>query len=132
MERRPEHAILIFTLLGFWICPVALFAGPKSPSLKDNGTNDPKPQSRDGQSSPGVLTNDDIIKLVQAKLPDSVVIAKIKSSSCDFVTSTDALIKLKQAGASEPVLQAILDAAAQSNPPVSIENPSTVSSGQEK
>ncbi len=155
MERRTKHAILIFTLLAFWICPAALFAGPKSPSLKeqletqyelanivpesnsqfltiDNGTNDPKPQSRDGQSSSAVLTNDDVIKLIQAKLPDSVVIAKIKSSSCDFVTSTDALIKLKQAGASEPVLQAILDAAAQSNPPVSIENPSTVSSGQEK
>src|SRR6266851_3863046 len=98
----------------------------------DNGTNETQRQAHGSQSSPGVLTNDDIIKLVQAKLPDSVVIAKIKSSSCDFVTGTDALIKLKQAGASESVLQAILDAAAQSNPPVSIENPSTVSSGQEK
>jgi len=76
----------------------------------DNGTNETQRQAHGSQSSPGVLTNDDIIKLVQAKLPDSVVIAKIKSSSCDFVTGTDALIKLKQAGASESVLQTILDA----------------------
>jgi hypothetical protein len=72
--------------------------------------SDPQPQFRDGQNSPAVLTNDDIIKLAHAKLPDSVVLAKIKSSKSEFDTSTEALIKLKQAGASEPVLQAILDA----------------------
>jgi tetratricopeptide (TPR) repeat protein len=82
----------------------------------DSGINNPQPPVRVGPSLPGCLTNDDIIKLVQAKLPDSIVLAKIKSSSCDFDTSTDALIKLKGAGASDPVLQAILDAGAQSNP----------------
>jgi hypothetical protein len=42
-------------------------------------------------------------------MPDSVVLAKIKSASCDFDTNTDALVKLKRAGASDAVLQAIMD-----------------------
>src|ERR1700722_10525042 len=79
--------------------------------------NGAQQQVQGGQSSPAGLTNDDIIKLVQAKLPDSVVIAKIKSSNCDFDTSTDALIKLKQAGVSDSVLQAIIDAPPPPPPP---------------
>jgi hypothetical protein len=35
------------------------------------------------------FTNTDIAKLVEAKLPDSVIISKIKSSSCNFDVSTD-------------------------------------------
>jgi tetratricopeptide (TPR) repeat protein len=96
----------------------------------DNGTNDPRP-GHGSQTSSAILTNDDIIKLVQAKLPDSIVIAKIKSSSSEFDTSTEALIKLKQAGVSEPVLQAILDAGTQSNPSDSGENSPTVPTSEE-
>jgi tetratricopeptide (TPR) repeat protein len=55
------------------------------------------------------LTNADIVKMVQAHLPESVVLAKIKSSTCEFDTSPDALIKLNQAGASQSVLQAIVE-----------------------
>ncbi len=75
----------------------------------DSGTTDPQ-TAHGGQSSSAGLTNDDIIKLAQAKLPDKIVIAKIKSSTCDFDSSPDGLIKLKQAGVSDSVLQAILDA----------------------
>jgi hypothetical protein len=75
----------------------------------DKGTNDPQPPVRVGPSLPGCLTNDEIIKLVRAKMPDSIVIAKIKSSTCEFDTTTDALIKLKGAGASDPVLQAFVE-----------------------
>ncbi len=80
-------------------------------------------QASGGQSSPGVLTNEEVIKLVQAKLPDSVVLAKIKSSSCDFDTSTDALVKLKRAGVSDSVLEAIVDAQVQSVHSDPAENP---------
>ena len=58
------------------------------------------------------LTNDDVIKMVQAKLPEGVIVAKIKSSPCRFDTSTDALIKLKQAGISDAVMQAMTEAGA--------------------
>jgi hypothetical protein len=59
------------------------------------------------------LTNDDIVKMVQLKLADSVVIAKIKSSACAFDTSVDGLGKLKQAGVSDAVLQAMVEAGGQ-------------------
>lgn len=65
------------------------------------------------------LSNEDVIKMVQAKLPDAVVVAKIKSSPCKFDTSPDALIKLKQAGISDAVMQAMAEAgapAASTNP----------------
>jgi hypothetical protein len=62
------------------------------------------------------LRNDEIVRMAQAKLADSVIIAKIKASACNFDTSTDALIKLKQLGVSDAVLQAMAEAVA-SPPP---------------
>jgi hypothetical protein len=60
-------------------------------------------------SAPGQeLTNDDIIKLVQVKLPDPLIIAKIKSSVCAFDMSPDGVDRLKQAGVSDTVLLAML------------------------
>jgi hypothetical protein len=68
-------------------------------------------------ATPGqALTNDDIIKLVQIKLGDSLIITKIKSSACAFDTSTDGLVRLKQAGVSDAVLQAMLEAGGQLMP----------------
>jgi hypothetical protein len=55
------------------------------------------------------FTNADIIKLVEAKLPDSAIISKIKFSACNFDVSTDGLIKLKQANVSDAVVQAVVD-----------------------
>ena len=55
------------------------------------------------------LSNDDVIKMVQAKLGDAVIVAKIKASACKFDTSTDALIKLKQSGVSDVVLAAMAE-----------------------
>src|SRR6266436_3377756 len=72
--------------------------------------------AKGAQSSSTNLTNEDIIKLVQAKLPDSIVIAKIKSSSCNFDTTADGLIKLKQAGISDSVVQAMVEAPPPSEP----------------
>jgi tetratricopeptide (TPR) repeat protein len=86
----------------------------------DDGGKDVQQQAQGGQNSPAGLTNEEVIRLVQAKLPDSVVLAKIKSSSCDFDTSTEALIKLKRAGVSDVVLNAIVEA-----PPPSSNSPDT-------
>jgi hypothetical protein len=56
------------------------------------------------------MTNADVIELVRAKMSDSVILAKIKSSRTKFDTSTKALIALKQAGASEAVVLAVTNA----------------------
>jgi len=56
------------------------------------------------------LTNDDVVRMLQAKTPDAVVVVKIRSSPCQFDTSTDTVLKLKQAGASNTVLRAMAEA----------------------
>jgi tetratricopeptide (TPR) repeat protein len=99
----------------------------------DNGTIERQRQARDGQRPPEVLTNDDLIKMVQAKVPDSVIVAKIRSSKSEFDTSADALINLKHAGVSDAVLEAMtVDLAAESNPPAETPppNPVAVSCGE--
>jgi hypothetical protein len=70
------------------------------------------PPSQPEDSDPNVLTNDKIAKMANAKLGDAVILGKIKTSQCNFDTSTDALIKLKQAGVSDTVLQAMIEAGA--------------------
>src|SRR5437899_2324990 len=76
-------------------------------------------QARLDAQSPGAptLTNDDVIKMVEGKLGDSVVVSKIKASPGKFDTSTDALIKLKQAGVSDPILQAMAEAGTTASAP---------------
>src|ERR1035437_9956234 len=54
------------------------------------------------------LTNDSIIQLHKLALADSTIVAKIKTSTCNFDTSVDALKILKDAGISDEVLQAML------------------------
>lgn len=63
------------------------------------------------------LTNDDVMEMLRAGLPDSVIVAKIRTSPSRFDLGTDALIALKRAGASERVLEAVLAAAAPSTSP---------------
>ena len=58
-----------------------------------------------------VLTNDTILKLVSAGLPDQAIVAKIKSSKTAFDLSTDNMIALKTKGVSGAVLGAMLDPA---------------------
>jgi hypothetical protein len=77
---------------------------PEQPSLLQTA-----PAQAQGPSAQ-TLTNGDVIKMVQAGLDDAVIIAKIKSSQCDFDTSTDALIKLKGSGISAAVLTAMTQA----------------------
>lgn len=56
------------------------------------------------------FTNDDVIALVKAGIDDAVVLAKInQAEQIAFDTSTDALVKLKAAGVSNAVLEAIIE-----------------------
>jgi hypothetical protein len=65
-------------------------------------------QSEGTAPSGAQLQNEDVIKMVKAGLDDAIIIAKIGGSKCQFDTSTDALIRLKQSGVSAAVLKAIL------------------------
>lgn len=57
-----------------------------------------------------VMTNDEVMTLSKAGLNQSVIINKIRTSKTDFDLSTDALIKLKQAGISDEIVNAMLEA----------------------
>jgi hypothetical protein len=60
------------------------------------------------QTGPG-MTNADIVKMLKAGVPESIIVRAIQGSGTTFNTSADALIDLRKHGASEPVLGALLD-----------------------
>lgn len=55
------------------------------------------------------LNNKSIIEMVQLKLPEGVIIQKIKSSKCKFDTNPDALGALTKAGVSEKIVMAMIE-----------------------
>jgi hypothetical protein len=58
------------------------------------------------------LTNADIVKMVKAGIPDSVILRKVQMSESDFATSPDALIELKRQHVPKEVMAAMLDSQA--------------------
>jgi hypothetical protein len=74
-------------------------------------------QSQGAQEPAEVITNNDVIKMVKAKLGDAIVISTIKSSACNFDTSVNGMVKLKEAAVSDPVILAMRDAQAAANAP---------------
>lgn len=54
------------------------------------------------------MTNDDVIKLVKGGLGEATVLQAIDGAEPGFDTSPDGLVKLKQGGVSEAVIQRIL------------------------
>jgi hypothetical protein len=55
------------------------------------------------------MTNKDVIKLVQAQIPENIIIAKIQQSKTNFDTSVDGLLELKQAGVSDNLIAFIMN-----------------------
>jgi hypothetical protein len=81
-------------------CPAILFL---IPSAAQNLTpSSPQPVL---VAAPG---NDEVLKLLRAGIPESVILDKIHALGARFNTCADALIALKQAGATEAELKAIL------------------------
>ena len=61
-------------------------------------------------SAQDTMTNDEVISLAKAGLNPTLIVGKIRTSKSDFDMSTDALIKLKQAGVSDEIVAAMLEA----------------------
>lgn len=55
-----------------------------------------------------VLTNETIIKMVKANLGEPIIISKIENSKINFDLSTDGIIKLKEAGVGEKIIEAMM------------------------
>jgi hypothetical protein len=55
------------------------------------------------------MTNRDVIRLVQAKIAEDVIVAKIRQSKTRFDTSVEGLVALKSAGVSDSLIAVIMN-----------------------
>ena len=60
-------------------------------------------------ASENSLTNADVVKMVKAGLPESIILREIQMSRTSFAATPAALIELKRHGASEAVMGAVMD-----------------------
>src|SRR5262245_15255581 len=72
-----------------------------------------------------LLTNQDVIEMVQNGLQESTVVAAIKANRANFDVSATALIKLKKAGASQRIMDTMLAAESSKRNAASPPSPST-------
>ena len=57
-----------------------------------------------------ILTNQTVVNLVAAGLSESIIIQKIESTSCHFVTDANQLVYLKKHGVSDAIIAAMMQA----------------------
>jgi len=63
------------------------------------------------QNGEEVLTNDSVITMLKAGLSSAIIVSKIRTSKTNFNTSTDELIRLKQAHVPDDIVAAMFEAA---------------------
>lgn len=57
-----------------------------------------------------ILTNENIVTMIKAGLGEQLILSKIKTSGNQFDLSTDAIVKLKNAGVSDSIIVAMITA----------------------
>ena len=67
--------------------------------------------------NPAVLSNKDILDMNKSGLPAGILVAKIKSSQCNFDTSPASLQALKTAGVNDNVILAMVEAPVEATHP---------------
>jgi len=67
-----------------------------------------------------VMTQQDVIRLLELKIPEQTIVEKVKSSGTSFVLGADDVARLKKAGASDALVSAM-----QSNTAVSAGAPTS-------
>lgn len=98
LARSPSWRVIKCDARDLW--PGTYGAFPESAPV-EKVTLPPEPQA--------TLSNRDVLYLSKAGFGEAVILAKIRSSKCDFDTSVDALMELKAAGLSEPVILAMME-----------------------
>ncbi|MGH9678164.1 MAG: hypothetical protein ACRD36_13755, partial [Candidatus Acidiferrum sp.] len=107
-----------------WVRPTDISATPVAgPPTTGFGLTD---TSGPPKAAVPPLTNDSILKLRGMRLSPDVIIAKIKSSPCEFDTTPGALQKLKIAGISDKIILAMVEAPSASAPPPAPKAPEMV------
>jgi len=103
MNRKEDKRMVIYSFRIFSLLAFALLL--TSSGYGQEATSQPAASSQ-------VMTNGDVERMVEAKLANDTIISKIKTSTCNFDTSIDAMLKLKAAGVSDAVIQAMVEAGA--------------------
>ena len=67
-----------------------------------------KTATKSAAPTDAALTNRDVIRLVQAKISEDLIVAKIRQSKTRFDTSVDALVALKAAGVTDSLLNEMM------------------------
>lgn len=70
-----------------------------------------------------LLTNADVIALIEAGLSEGIVLEKIRASAVQFDTSTEALLSLKKAGVPDRVIRLMVNPDAKADVPTSAAAP---------
>jgi hypothetical protein len=96
--------ILLVALSGFLWLPAAAQKQPARSSQRSAPKATPTPKQE-------FLTNEDVIKLAQAKVGEEIIITKIRQSKTRFDLSTDGIVRLKTAGVSDRVLAVMMNPA---------------------
>jgi len=63
------------------------------------------------------LTNDDVLQMVKAGFEEAMIVKAIKANETAFDTSVEGLLALKNAGVSQVIIEAMLDAEAKKKAP---------------
>ncbi|HLK65672.1 MAG TPA: hypothetical protein VKU19_19675 [Bryobacteraceae bacterium] len=122
MKRLKSYGISLAMLMGAALL-TAVFAQQATPPPAPQKSTPPKtaPAQKTPvkQAGPAAMTNQDVIKLVKAQLPEDLIISKIKSSQTRFDTSVDGLVALKSAGVTDPIIAVMMNpkGSASSGPP---------------
>jgi len=88
----------------------AYLAGTPSGAAGGTGAAGSAGSAASGAASPAGMTVDGVISLIGAGISDDLIIAKIQKSGQTFDLSTDDMVRLKKAGASDAVMKAMMNA----------------------
>jgi hypothetical protein len=86
---------------------------PSEPTQSIEGLPVPSPDPPDGESAG--IRNADVQAMAEAQFSESTIIAAIEANDVEFDLSPRALVALKTAGVSEPVIEAMLAAGSEKN-----------------
>ena len=102
MTRKRSSILFIAPLAGLALG--TLLSQTTTPPLQKKAV--PKKTAAPAEA---VMTNKDVVKLVQAGIPENIVVQKIQTSKTKFDTSVDGLLELKKGGVSDNLIAFIMN-----------------------
>jgi len=126
---RPNLRCAVALFAGFWLAAALPTESAQQGPAVSRPVGDSKGSRPARQSTPGPLTNADVLQMVKAGLRESLIIKAVEANDTAFDTSASALIGLKHAGVAENIIDAMLLAARErrpSTPPTKPQEPPAV------